>query len=250
MRSIISKCWICTAIKEGSSLYTRYAPDSACEGTGPSVLPSVLGGSLQPALAFMSGTVNSSIVLGDHGSELVHGACATHGADASSDACSSITDCVQSGHPSRREARGKACCEGILVEFPHGSNPHLSYPFGLHSERDIPWDYYSTGDKFYIQAKKCRKPVINKGSACKDCRGLTSLPLYIGIMDRIRHGVHENTPLVYHGVGGIVEIIRRKTEQIEQLRLTKLSKKRHAEAQSGEGAKAEMAPEKKAHLDE
>ena len=241
---------ICTAIKEGSSLYTRYAPDSPGEGTGPSVLPSVLGGSLQPALAIVSGTVDSPIVLGDHGSDLDSRACADQGADASSDACSSITDCVQSGHLSRREARGKTCCEGILVEFPHRSNPHLSYPFGLHSERDIPWDYYSTGDKFYIQAKKCRKPVISKGSACKDCRGLTSLPLYIGIMDRIRHGVHENTPLVYHGVGGIVEIIRRKTEQIEQLRLTKLSKKRHAEAQSGGGAKTEIAAEKKVQLEE
>ena len=145
--------------------------------------------------------------------------------------------------------RGKACCEGILIEFPRRSNHHLSYPFGLHSERDILWNYSSTGDKFYIQAKKCRKPVISKGSACKDCRALTSLPLYICIMmDRIRHGVHENTPLVYHGVGGIFELIRR-TEQVQQLRLTKLNKGRHVEAQSG-GAKKEIEPEKQVHLEE
>ena len=57
------------------------------------------------------------IVLGDHDSDLVSGACADHIADASSDACSGITDRVQSGCLSRREARGKACCEGILIEF-------------------------------------------------------------------------------------------------------------------------------------
>ena len=198
----------------------------------------------------MSGIVDLPIVLGDHDSDLVSGACADHIADASSDACSSITDRVQSGCLSHREARGKACCEGILIEFPRRRNHHLSYPFGLHSERDILWNYSSTGDKFYIQAKKCRKPVISKGSACKDCRALTSLPLYICIMmDRIRHGVHENTPLVYHGVGGIFELIRRKTEQVQQLQLTKLNKRRHVEAQS-EGAKTEIEPEKKAHLEE
>ncbi|KAI9430083.1 hypothetical protein H4582DRAFT_2064198 [Lactarius indigo] len=124
------------------------------------------------------------------------------------------------------EGRREVRCEGIFVEFPHGKNHHISYPFGLHSERNVPWDYRSTKDKFYIQAKLCRKPSISQGSACEDCQALTSIPLYISVMDRIRHGVHENAPLVYHGVGGLVEVARRKTGQVRQLRLTKLNASR------------------------
>ncbi|KAH9009695.1 hypothetical protein EDB85DRAFT_2077656 [Lactarius pseudohatsudake] len=45
-------------------------------------------------------------------------------------------------------------------------------------------------------------------------------------MDRIRHGVHENAPLVYHGIGGLVEVARHKIGQVRQLRLTKLNTSR------------------------
>ncbi|KAI9433597.1 hypothetical protein H4582DRAFT_2060981 [Lactarius indigo] len=113
------------------------------------------------------------------------------------------------------EGRREVRCEGIFVEFPHGKNHHISYPFGLHSERNVPWDYRSTKDKFYIQAKLCRKPSISQGSACEDCQALTSIPLYIS-----------NAPLVYHGVGGLVEVARCKTGQVRQLRLTKLNASR------------------------
>ena len=125
-----------------------------------------------------------------------------------------------------RFGRREACCKGILVKFPRGRNHHISYPFGIHSERDIPWDYCSTGDRFYLQARLCLKPSISEGGACKDCQALTSVPLYLTIMDRIRNGTHENTPLIYHGVGGLVEATRRKTEQVRQLQLTKLNASR------------------------
>lgn len=44
-------------------------------------------------------------------------------------------------------------------------------------------------------------------------------------MERIRvgHGAHENIPLMYHGIGALMTIVRRKTEQIEQLRMSKLN---------------------------
>ncbi|KAH9050407.1 hypothetical protein EDB83DRAFT_2522604 [Lactarius deliciosus] len=64
------------------------------------------------------------------------------------------------------------------------------------------------------------------GNACNNCQALTSIPLYVNIMDRIQHGVHENAPLVYHGVGGLIEVAWRKIEQVQQLRLTKLNASR------------------------
>ncbi|KAJ7646422.1 hypothetical protein DFH06DRAFT_1332786 [Mycena polygramma] len=41
------------------------------------------------------------------------------------------------------------CC-GMEIKFPVGQNHHVAYPFGLHSTMQIPWNYYSEGDRFYI----------------------------------------------------------------------------------------------------
>jgi hypothetical protein len=64
------------------------------------------------------------------------------------------------------------------------------------------------------------------GVACDNCRALTSTTLYEGIMNRIEHGVHESTPLVYHGVGGLVTAVRRKIDQVQRLRMIKLNDSR------------------------
>ena len=98
-----------------------------------------------------SGTFDSPIVL-DHGSNLNLETREDHGADVTSDACSSATDValaacadnaaastrrnfgIKGSSPSHREAQREACCEGIPVEFPRGRNHHISYPFGIHSE--------------------------------------------------------------------------------------------------------------------
>jgi hypothetical protein len=96
-----------------------------------------------------------------------------------------------------------AACKGVLVKFPAGKNHHTSYPFGLHNERIIPWDYHSINDSFYLQVKACQKPRKKEGTACDVCRALTSTTLYEGIINRIEGGVHESTPLAYHGVGGL-----------------------------------------------
>ena len=35
----------------------------------------------------------------------------------------------------------KWSCEGVLISFPEGTNQHTSYPFGIHSEHAVPWNY-------------------------------------------------------------------------------------------------------------
>ena len=47
----------------------------------------------------------------------------------------------------------KQHCKGILVCFPAQKNHHTSHPFGIHNEHNVPWDYHSVKDMFYIQAK-------------------------------------------------------------------------------------------------
>ncbi|KAH9004151.1 hypothetical protein EDB86DRAFT_3208354 [Lactarius hatsudake] len=117
-------------------------------------------------------------------------------------------------------------CEGTRITFPEGTNHHMSYPFGLHSERSVPWNYHSIDDAFYLQAKSCQKISSTEGGTCGNCQTLTSSNLFAGILNRIKFGTHENVPLMYHGVGALIAIARRKTDQIEQLRMSKLNDSR------------------------
>jgi hypothetical protein len=57
---------------------------------------------------------------------------------------------------------------------------------------------------------------------CQPCGALWNHRDLSGIIERMKTGVHENTPLAYHGTGGLVEIARRKDRQIRALRLKKM----------------------------
>jgi len=118
-------------------------------------------------------------------------------------------------------------CSGVLVPFPDGKTQHTSYPFGLHQEQIIPWNYHSIDDRFYLQARSCSKKSLEQDKeTCRACEAITSTSIYRGIIDRIERGVHENTPLVYHGVGGLLTVVRRKIDQIREMRLMKLNTSR------------------------
>ena len=43
------------------------------------------------------------------------------------------------------------------------------------------------------------------------------------VLDHMESGVHENSHLVYHGVGGLVKIVWQRTHQVEMLHLQKLN---------------------------
>jgi len=60
----------------------------------------------------------------------------------------------------------KCTCEGILIEFSDRKDEHTSYPFGLHKEHTMLWNYQSIDDSFYIQAKSCQKWSSEAGKAC------------------------------------------------------------------------------------
>ena len=55
---------------------------------------------------------------------------------------------------------------------------------------------------------------------------LVENPILKGILQRMEMGVHENTPLVYHSVGSLVILLRRKQGEIKVLCLQKLNSAR------------------------
>ncbi|KAJ7800019.1 hypothetical protein B0H13DRAFT_1568334, partial [Mycena leptocephala] len=100
-------------------------------------------------------------------------------------------------------------CHGLKVNCPRGKNAHTSYPFGLHAT-GLPWDYHSIGNDFYLQENTCSGDALGVGdSECIKCKALQSLKQVEGILHRIEYGVHENSPMVFHPVLGLIEIARR-----------------------------------------
>lgn len=75
-----------------------------------------------------------------------------------------------------------------------------------------------------LRGKGCGMNMTHQESGlCNSCKALTENKNLRGILQRIEMGVHENTPLTYHSIGGLVTLARRKAGQLKALRLRRLN---------------------------
>ncbi|KAJ7877824.1 hypothetical protein B0H13DRAFT_1892981 [Mycena leptocephala] len=108
-------------------------------------------------------------------------------------------------------------CAGYT--FPFSSE----YPFGLHSTLSIPWSYSYNHSIITLQSHGCHgKPVIGQ-SSCTPCAKLDREPTLEGILDCAEHGIPENANYAYYSFSGLTELIRRKNQRIQELRLQGLN---------------------------
>jgi hypothetical protein len=114
-------------------------------------------------------------------------------------------------------------CIGIQLTFPPGVSPYASYPFMLHNKYSLPWDIHILKHRMWVQAIGCKKLPSHNQESCWPCRELLHNNIIEGIIQRITTGIHENTPLAYQPIGGLIELVRRKNDSLEALRLTKLA---------------------------
>ena len=77
-------------------------------------------------------------------------------------------------------------------------------------------------DGFFLVSHLCTG-VAGGNGLCKRCDNLGSNGYLQKIVARLTNGVHENSALVYHGVGGLIDIVHRKTQTIDLLRLRRLN---------------------------
>ncbi|KAJ7312894.1 hypothetical protein DFH08DRAFT_625075, partial [Mycena albidolilacea] len=116
-------------------------------------------------------------------------------------------------------------CPGVRLAFPPGENQHTSYPFGLHAEFSLPWNYFSEGEHFFLRSNRCRQRVPGpEPRLCKSCYELDRRDDFLdGIRERITNGINENTPLMFFPFGGLIRRVRKKNDQLRAMRLTKLN---------------------------
>ncbi|EIM80531.1 uncharacterized protein STEHIDRAFT_68450 [Stereum hirsutum FP-91666 SS1] len=113
-------------------------------------------------------------------------------------------------------------CPGHILTFPPRQTPNSSYPFMLHDQMDLPWDYQSCGTIMILRASSCTGKALYR-QACCSCSELENNYNLIVIKYHIKHGVHKNSPFAYHGLGGMIEVARRKGRQNEYLRFKKVN---------------------------
>ncbi|KAJ7796470.1 hypothetical protein B0H14DRAFT_3158054 [Mycena olivaceomarginata] len=101
-------------------------------------------------------------------------------------------------------------CPGVRLTFPPGENQHTSYPFGLHAEFSLPWNYFSEGEHFLI--------VVANGFPVRNLVYANHAMNWTDAMISLT-----NTPLMFFPFGGLIRRVRKKNDQLRAMRLTKLN---------------------------
>ena len=125
----------------------------------------------------------------------------------------------------KKQQASNACtkpCPGYQLHFPPGQQAHTSYPFALHTVLPLTWDYTACCDGFFLVSHSC-SGVVEVNGRCKRCNDLDRNEYLQKIIARFTNGIHENTTLIYHGIGGLIDVVHRKTHTIDQLRLRHLN---------------------------
>ncbi|KAF8223712.1 hypothetical protein L208DRAFT_1411474 [Tricholoma matsutake] len=125
--------------------------------------------------------------------------------DLADDVATAITSYTSMQNKSKQTRKEQQCCR-IRVDLPPGKSPHTSYPFGMHDKLGDPWDYAVTSRVLVLRSKGCTTNSQLNSERCWNCEMLTN-----------------NPNLVYHSIGGLVTLVRRKQGEVKALRLRKLN---------------------------
>ncbi|KAI0258117.1 hypothetical protein BC834DRAFT_836446, partial [Gloeopeniophorella convolvens] len=112
-------------------------------------------------------------------------------------------------------------CARYSPTLPTGCSPHSSYPFGLHDKWSLPWDYETHHGALVLRAHACTRIVAS--GRCTACKALATSTLLKGILWRIEHGVKESSAYLYHGIGGLIKLLKHKMDLIDNFRLCRLN---------------------------
>ncbi|KAI0259910.1 hypothetical protein BC834DRAFT_926047 [Gloeopeniophorella convolvens] len=113
-------------------------------------------------------------------------------------------------------------CTGLVLTFPDGCSPYSTYPFGLHDAQNLPWDLEIRNSIMTLRARMCTGQGV-VSSRCSACNSLQDSTALKGIIYRIENGVPVNSRYAYHGIAGLMEIARHKTDLIDEYRLARLN---------------------------
>jgi hypothetical protein len=118
-----------------------------------------------------------------------------------------------------REGSKRVECKQHIVSGPSGQTGIGAYPFLLHTEEHMPWEFSSHCGSLLLRARTCEDRDLDEHGLCKPCRGLLSNMKFRNILARAEDGVNEYTPFKFHGLTSLAEIARKKERTIDLYRL-------------------------------
>jgi len=113
------------------------------------------------------------------------------------------------------------CALGTNSTFLKASR-YTSYPFTLYTILPLTWEYSACCDGFFLITHLCTG-IAGGNGWCKGCGDLVNNDYLQKILARVSNGIHENTPLAFHGVGGLINIVHWKMQTIDGLHLHHLN---------------------------
>ena len=122
----------------------------------------------------------------------------------------------------RTHAKKPCSCVGYKLEL-NGSSPFISYPFGLHPLLDLPWMVFIDDDSLTLRSHKCLGDATPSVSSCSSCSSLCDENVVLGIQKRLQEGPHKSTCYKYQNFGDLIELLKSKNAQINELKLGKLN---------------------------
>jgi hypothetical protein len=132
----------------------------------------------------------------------------------------SVVDDIISTSRQKKSIQTKQCT-GYILRFPPGKTAWSLYPFKLHDTEPLAWTIgmvAANGEIMTLFSASCTGK-----ATCMYCSDLEDNTRLKGIVNRIKNGIKEGTNLAYYGIDGLIEIVHRKTRQIDTLRLGKLN---------------------------
>jgi hypothetical protein len=137
-----------------------------------------------------------------------------------------------SGSPFQSETPKTGICEWLRVPIPEGMTPYTAYPFGMHGSRVLPWNVRIVDAKLYLQSTECSGSASARGM-CTACKKLHTHDVLRGIIDRMKRGIHENTPHQFQPISGLMKIIEQKSARIDLMRMERLNAARKLTGRPG-----------------
>src|SRR5271168_3223795 len=75
-------------------------------------------------------------------------------------------------------------------------------------------DYTVHNGTMTLFARSCAGKPGKTSEYCRVCQDLAKNEKLEGIMQQIKHGIHENAKFAYYGFSGLIELLHRKLKQI------------------------------------
>ena len=130
-----------------------------------------------------------------------------------------------------QEAHPKSC-PGYQLTFPPGQWANTFYPFALHNLLSLPWYYSTHKEGFFLTSHSCLGLAV-ADQHCGPCDNLGGNKYLKNIIARYTDSIHDNSPLIFQGIGGLVKVVHRKTLIIDGICLSHLNDARKLVRQEG-----------------